>query len=64
MLQVLLPHRDDAKLETAVVSQTYLAVFERIHGLQAATIFHLPAAGKAPESLEHGDQVGGDSLAS
>ena len=34
MLQVLLPHREDVKLESVVVSEMYLVAFERIKGLQ------------------------------
>ena len=36
--QVLLPHRDDVKLESVSVSKNYLAAFERINGLQVRKI--------------------------
>ncbi len=36
-VQVLLPHREDVKLEFVVVSEKYLAAFERINGLQVSS---------------------------
>ncbi|KAK9831069.1 hypothetical protein WJX74_002118 [Apatococcus lobatus] len=54
--QVLLPHREDVKLESVSVSEKYLVAFERVKGLQVATIYRLPA-GKAPETLENGQQL-------
>lgn len=33
-LQVLLPHREDVKLESVVVCEKYLVAFERLKGLQ------------------------------
>ena len=33
--QVLIPHRDDVKVQSVAVSLNYLAVFERVNGLQA-----------------------------
>ncbi|KAK9847217.1 hypothetical protein WJX84_005200 [Apatococcus fuscideae] len=60
--KVLLPHREDVKLETIAVSEKYLTVFERIKGLQVATIFKLPT-GKAPEKLENGQQLNFDEPA-
>lgn len=38
-LQVLIPHRADVKIESVVVSQDYLVVFQRIEGLQVSTPF-------------------------
>lgn len=38
-LAVLLPHREDVKLEHVEVSQSHLAVFERVEGLQCATVY-------------------------
>ena len=34
-VQVIIPHRDDVKIQSVVVSLNYLAVFERVDGLQA-----------------------------
>ena len=33
--QVIIPHRDDVKIQSVVVSLNYLAVSERVDGLQA-----------------------------
>ncbi len=33
--QVIIPHRQDVKIESVVVSLDYLTVFERVNGLQA-----------------------------
>lgn len=49
---VLVPHRDDVKIEGMVVSKDYLAVFQRIEGLQACTVYPLPADGSMPASLD------------
>ena len=38
---VLLPHREDVKLESVDVSASYLAAFERREGLQQAVVYHL-----------------------
>jgi hypothetical protein len=39
--QVLIPHRDDLKVQSVAVSLNYLAVFERVNGLQAGAHRHL-----------------------
>lgn len=41
---VLLPHREDVKLEHVEVSQEYLASFERRQGLQQAVIYKCAVA--------------------
>ncbi len=33
-MQVLIPHKTDVKIESMVVSQSHLVVFQRIKGLQ------------------------------
>ena len=33
--QVIIPHRQDVKIESVVVSLNHLTVFERVNGLQA-----------------------------
>lgn len=43
--QVLLDHREDVKLESVVVAQDYLTVFERSNGLRAAIVYQLPKVG-------------------
>lgn len=39
---MLLEHREDVKLESTVVAQDYLTVFERSNGLRAAIVYQLP----------------------
>lgn len=55
--KVLIPHRADVKIESVVVSQDYLVVFQRIQGLQEATIFELPPNLGMPGQLGTGEQV-------
>ena len=44
-LQVLLPHRDDIKIENLSVSQGYLVVFQRQHAQQVQPLPCLLSAG-------------------
>ena len=44
-MQVIIPHRDDVKIQSIVVSLNYLAVFERVDGLQARPILQDIEAG-------------------
>lgn len=37
LLQVLIPHRTDVKIESMSASQDYLVVFQRIKGLQVSS---------------------------
>jgi len=53
----LLKHRDDVKLEGAVVSKDWLVVFQRANGLQAAVVYRLPQDGSAPTKLEGGEKL-------
>ena len=58
---VLAPHRPDVKLEDFVVSQAFVALFERVEGLQRATVF-----GLAPDprgALSCGPLAGGRVVA-
>ena len=48
--QVLLEHREDVKLESVVVAQGWLTVFERQNGLRAAVVYRLPEVGTKPAS--------------
>ncbi|KAL4433270.1 hypothetical protein ABPG77_003318 [Micractinium sp. CCAP 211/92] len=54
---VLLPHREDVKLEHVEVGQEYLASFERRQGLQQAVIYKLPPGGAMPTELVGGEPI-------
>lgn len=54
---VLLPHREDVKLEHAEVSESFLAAFERREGLQCCTVYPLPGGGAAPAELGEGQLI-------
>ena len=45
MVQVLIPHREDVKIESMSASQDYLVVFQRVKGLQVG---HFPSAPSGP----------------
>lgn len=55
--KVLLPHRDDVKIEHVEVSQGYLVSFERRQGLQQAVIYRLPEDGSMPSGLGEGRPI-------
>lgn len=54
---VLLPHREDVKLEHVEVSRRFLASFERQQGLQQAVVYRLPEDGSAPAALAGGERI-------
>ena len=46
---MIIPHRDDVKIQSVVVSLNYLAVFERVDGLQARPHpCRMPRLGRSP----------------
>lgn len=49
--KVLVGHREDVKIESAAVFADYLAVFERLQGLQVGWVYQLPAGGAQPTQL-------------
>lgn len=55
--KVLIPHKTDVKIESMVASQSHLVVFQRIKGLQEATIYDLPDGLGMPDMLGMGKQV-------
>ncbi|KAL3150392.1 hypothetical protein ABBQ32_000231 [Trebouxia sp. C0010 RCD-2024] len=55
--KVLIPHRTDVKIETMSSSRDYLVVFQRIKGLQEATIAELPPDLGMPHSLGKLEQI-------
>lgn len=60
---VLLPHRDDVKLEGADISADYLVSFERREGLQQAVVYPLPPDLAPPDALEGGQPIAFDEPA-
>jgi len=58
---VLAQHRPDVKLEDFVVSSTFVALFERVEGLQRATVFTLAPDPKG--ALSCGPLTGGKVVA-
>ena len=58
---VLAPHRPDVKLEDFVVSSAFVALFERVEGLQRATVFGLAPDPKG--ALSCGPLTGGRVVA-
>lgn len=62
---VLIPHRDDVKLEHIDVGLDYLVAFERREGLQQAVVHALPAGGTpvAPSPLGAGTPIAFDEPA-
>ncbi|KAK9844192.1 hypothetical protein WJX81_007696 [Elliptochloris bilobata] len=53
---VIIPHRDDVKIQAVSVSLNYLTVHERVEGLQVATVYKLPEGGAAPSGQLSGGQ--------
>lgn len=60
---VLLPHREDVKIEHVEVSKDFLVSFERRQGLQQAVVHRLPSDGSTPGALEGGQQIAFDEPA-
>ncbi|PSC70317.1 Protease 2 [Micractinium conductrix] len=55
--KVMLPHREDVKLEHVEVSAAFLASFERRRGLQQAVVYKLPGGDAMPAELEWGEPI-------
>eukprot|EP00878_Enallax_costatus_P023740 GHUV01025278.1.p1 GENE.GHUV01025278.1~~GHUV01025278.1.p1 ORF type:complete len:552 (+),score=140.91 GHUV01025278.1:456-2111(+) len=55
--KVLLPHRDDVKLEHASVGAKWIVVSERSRAQQSVVIYRVPEGGAVPESLTDGQKV-------
>ncbi|KAK9830261.1 hypothetical protein WJX72_010654 [[Myrmecia] bisecta] len=55
--KVLLPHRKDVKIESVCVCKDFLALFERVQGLQVAMVYRLPADLAPPSQLVNGVKV-------
>lgn len=60
---MLLPHREDVKIEHVEVAQDYLVSFERRQGLQQAVIYSLPGDGSMPGELGEGRPIAFDEPA-
>lgn len=60
---VLVPHRDDVKIEHVEISKDFLISFERRDGLQQAVVYALPENLAMPTSLENGSPIAFDEPA-
>lgn len=60
---VLLPHREDVKLEGVEVGAHFLVAFERQRGLQQAVVYPLPAGAAPPGALQGGAPIAFDEPA-
>ena len=58
-----MPHSSEVKLEAVVVSGGHIVLFQRIKGLQQATVYPLPRDGSAPTALTGGRKIAFDEPA-